>query len=90
LWEHRGTDPVEGVEQKMVFDRAFTSLCSAACPRAIQLGAKPFLHSAPRTGPPPNFISGYIEKDELKGLTFCDNRDFVMPWTGIRKKEITK
>ncbi|MEZ4953175.1 MAG: hypothetical protein R2825_06325 [Saprospiraceae bacterium] len=36
------------------------------------------------------FYICYIENGELKGLTFCDTRDFVMPWTGKRKEEITK
>ena len=33
--------------------------------------------------------SGYLENGELKGMTYCDKRDFVMFWTG-KKKEITK
>lgn len=31
------------------------------------------------------FHSGYIEDGELKGLTYCEKRDFTMPWTGTRK-----
>ena len=33
---------------------------------------------------------GYIENDYLRGITYCDKRDFVMPWIGKRKEEITK
>lgn len=36
------------------------------------------------------FTSGYIENNAIKGLTYCENREFVMPWAGKRKKEITK
>ncbi|MEO1259372.1 MAG: hypothetical protein AAFZ15_11275 [Bacteroidota bacterium] len=35
------------------------------------------------------FTSGSIENGELRGVTYCDQRDFVMPWTG-KRKELTK
>ena len=35
------------------------------------------------------YSSGYFVNGVLKGITYCDNRDFVTPWTGT-KKEITK
>lgn len=35
------------------------------------------------------FSSGYIEGGKMNGVTYCDNRNFVMPWIGI-KQEIKK
>ena len=31
------------------------------------------------------YHSGYIENDELFGITYCPNREFTAPWTGIKE-----
>jgi len=33
------------------------------------------------------YQSGYIIGDEIFGITYCPNRNFVMPWSGKKKKE---
>ncbi len=32
------------------------------------------------------YQSGYIIGDEIFGTTFCPGRDFIMPWSGKKKK----
>ncbi|OLY90905.1 hypothetical protein SAMN05444008_11740 [Cnuella takakiae] len=32
------------------------------------------------------FHSGYLENGKLSGLSFSPSREFVMPWTGVRKQ----
>lgn len=31
------------------------------------------------------YHSGYIENDKLFGITYCPNRNFAAPWTGIKE-----
>jgi hypothetical protein len=31
------------------------------------------------------YHSGYIDNDKLFGLTYCPNREFTAPWTGIKE-----
>ena len=52
-------------------------------------GGETYFAFSTKDGRATYFTSGKIENGELKGLTYCDNRDFVMPWTGKRKDEIT-
>lgn len=32
------------------------------------------------------YHSGYIENDKLYGITYCPNREFTAPWTGVKEK----
>lgn len=32
------------------------------------------------------YSSGYLEDETLRGTTYCEQRGFVMPWTGTRKQ----
>lgn len=31
------------------------------------------------------YHSGYIENDKLYGITYCPNREFTAPWTGVKE-----
>jgi hypothetical protein len=31
------------------------------------------------------YHSGYIENNQLFGITYCPNRNFIMPWTGVKE-----
>lgn len=31
------------------------------------------------------YHSGYLENDKLFGITYCPNRNFTAPWTGIKQ-----
>ena len=33
------------------------------------------------------YQSGYIVGDDIFGITFCPDRDFVLPWSGKRTKD---
>ena len=32
------------------------------------------------------YHSGYLENGSLQGITYCPNRSFTAPWTGVKKK----
>ena len=34
--------------------------------------------------------TGHFDGEKLTGMTYCEERDFVMPWTGKRKKSSSK
>jgi len=31
------------------------------------------------------YHSGYLENDKLFGITYCPNREFTAPWTGVKE-----
>ena len=31
------------------------------------------------------YHSGYIANDTLRGMTYCPNREFAAPWTGVKE-----
>lgn len=32
------------------------------------------------------YTSGYVQDGKLYGMTLCEGRGFVMPWTGVKRK----